>query len=170
MKNNRFPIGEFHYEGEITLEQVRIWINEIEVLPEKIIDLVQDIDENTLNNTYRAGGWTIRQIIHHIVDSHMNSYVRFKWAITEDNPTIKTYDQESWAELIDYQMEIEDSLLILKHLHIRWTFLLKNLTEEQLQRTFNHPDSGIITLKENIGIYAWHGNHHLEHIKIALKQ
>ena len=121
-----------------------------------------------LDTRYRPGGWTARQVVHHLADSHINSYVRFKWALTEDEPVIKAYHEERWAELVDYRATpIVTSLDLLDALHERWSSLLKNLDSDQLDRTFIHPESGRTPLRVNIGIYAWHGRHHLAHIELV---
>lgn len=162
----KYPIGKFQRPKRITLETLGRWIDEIEHLPHQIRVAVQGLNENQLNTPYRPGGWTIRQVIHHLPDSHINSYVRFRWALTEDKPTIKAYYEDRWAELSDAKnANIEISLILLEALHIRWSLLLRSLNLEQLQKTFVHPESKAkIRLDENIGIYAWHGKHHLAHI------
>lgn len=165
----RYPIGEFEAPEQISIEEVKTWINEIRVLPLRLIELVQNLSADQLENTYREGSWTVRQIVHHIADSHMNAYIRFKLALTEENPTIKPYAEDKWAELSDSTLPITHSIKIIEALHDRWVYLLANLTQEQLKRTFTHPESGIVSIDKNIGIYAWHGNHHLAHIKNALK-
>ena len=162
--NMKYPIGTFQFDGEITSSVTRVWINEIEDLPRLLRDTVKNLDNEQLDTPYRSGGWTVRQVIHHLADSHMNAYVRFKLALTEENPVIKPYDETKWAELSDYSLPIETSLLLLEALHQRWTHLLHSLTPADLEKTFIHPDSGKVSVGENIGIYAWHGKHHLAHI------
>ena len=126
------------------------------------------ISEEQLQSPYRPGGWTARQVIHHIGDSHMNSLSRFKWAITEDKPTIKTYDENLWAQLADYsQMPVQDSLDLIRLIHKKLTILLRSLTNEQINREFIHPEFGVVLVKWNIGLYAWHGRHHVAHIKLV---
>jgi len=169
MVNERYPIGEFECEDIISMAQVAKWIEEIRVLPSQLSEVVSELSEEELNQPYRKNGWTIRQVVHHIADSHTNSYIRFKLALTEDAPTIKPYKQDEWAKLPDSTMPISVSLKIIDSLHERWTYLLQSLTAEQLKRTFHHPDSGLVTLERNIGIYAWHGQHHLAQIRNALK-
>ncbi|MCZ8541819.1 YfiT family bacillithiol transferase [Psychrobacillus psychrodurans] len=160
----KYPIGIFQFDGEITNSVTSEWINDIEDLPRLLKDTVKDLDSEQLDTAYRTGGWTVREVIHHIADSHMNAYVRFKLALTEENPVIKPYVETKWAELADYKMPIDTSLLLLETLHKRWTNLLRNLTSAELDRTFIHPDSGEVTVGKNIGIYAWHGKHHLAQI------
>ena len=159
----KYPISTFQYD-EITSSITSVWINEIENLPRLLRDAVKDLDNDQLDTAYRSGGWTVRQVIHHLADSHMNAYVRFKLALTEENPVIKPYDEAKWAELSDYNLPIDTSLLLLENLHQRWTTLLRSLTPVDMEKTFIHPDSGEVSVGENIGIYAWHGKHHLAHI------
>lgn len=160
----RFPIGPFKCDEKITLSQVELWINEIQNLPSNLRSVVGKLDDSQLDVPYRQGGWTIRQVVHHIADSHMNAYIRFKLALTEDNPTIKTYEESSWADLIDSKLSVDISLHLIEFLHMRWVALLSSLTEQDLKKVFTHPDSGLVTIERNIGIYAWHGKHHLAHI------
>lgn len=162
--NTQYPIGTFEFDGELTASVVEGWIREIEVLPSLLRDAVKDLDDEQLNTPYRTGGWTVRQVVHHLADSHMNAFVRCKLALTEDNPVIKPYDEGKWAELPDYQLPIDLSLSLLDTLHIRWVEVLRNLTSADLEKTFIHPDSGQVSVGRNIGIYAWHGRHHLAHI------
>ncbi len=162
----KYPIGKFEKPKRITLETIGRWIDEIEHLPQQVRVALEGLNKQQLDTPYRAGGWTIRQVIHHLPDSHMNSYIRFRLALTEDKPTIKAYYEDRWAELQDAKHgNIEISLILLEALHIRWSLLLRSLTLEQLHKDFIHPESGKkIRLDENIGIYAWHGKHHLTHI------
>jgi uncharacterized damage-inducible protein DinB len=160
----KYPIGTFQFDDEITSRVTSVWINEIEDLPRLLRDAVKDLDNEQLDTAYRSGGWTVRQVIHHLADSHMNAYVRFKLALTEENPVIKPYDETKWAELSDYKLPIDTSLLLLETLHKRWTNLLSSLTPADMEKTFIHPDSGEVSVGKNIGIYAWHGRHHLAQI------
>ncbi|MBS4172912.1 YfiT family bacillithiol transferase [Bacillus sp. FJAT-49736] len=162
--NKQYPIGKFEYNQEINEQVVKQWMREIDELPDKLQKAVQELSEEQLDTPYREGGWTIRQLVHHIADSHMNAYIRMKLALTEENPTIKPYHEGKWAEQSDYLLPIEFSLTILAGLHKRWSYLLQNLNSHDWKKTFNHPDSGEITIEKNIGLYAWHGNHHLAHI------
>ena len=168
--DERYPIGEFNCAEQISVDDVENWIDEIRLMPVSLIEVVNNLSEESLEYTYREGGWTIRQIVHHIADSHLNAYTRIKLAITEENPIIKPYAEEKWAELPDSKLPISTSLRIIDALHMRWVYLLENLTDEQLKRTFTHPVSGIVTVEKSIGMYAWHGNHHLAHLKNALKK
>jgi hypothetical protein len=161
----RFPIGHFEKPALYTKEIVSGYIAIIAAFPEKLKAAVSDLDEEQLDTPYRDGGWTIRQVVHHCADSHMNSLIRFKLALTEETPIIKPYFENLWANLADSQMAIEPSLQILEGLHQRWGFLLNSLTEEELEKSFIHPEHGkIFQLKEVIGAYAWHCDHHLAHI------
>lgn len=168
----KFPIGEFVKPDAIDEHQIKIWINTIKNFPAKIKAETSNLSDNELEKTYRPNGWTIRQVVNHCADSHMNSLIRFKLALTENTPTIKAYREDAWAELSDSKhFPIDSSIKILEGIHDRWTNLLENLTEEELQKDFQHPESGeIISLKTNIGIYAWHCDHHLQHIINAKKK
>ena len=162
----RYPIGIASIPSEITLDELNKWIVTIENLPLKLEKLVANLTDEQLDTTYRPNGWTIRQVIHHLSDSHHNSYTRFKWTLTEDKPIIKAYYEERWAELFDSRSApINLSLNYLKALHAKWVYLLKGLTDEQLNRSFIHPEGNEeLSLKKIIGIYAWHSEHHYEHI------
>ncbi|MCT2535313.1 bacillithiol transferase BstA [Aquibacillus koreensis] len=162
--DHSYPIGKFEFSGEITSSVIKNWISDIEELPRLVRDAVKHLDQNQLDTPYRIGGWTIRQVIHHLADSHMNAYVRFKLALTENNPVIKPYEEAEWAELSDYKLPIDISLTLLDALHARWTSLLHSLQPTDMDKLFTHPDSGEVSVGENIGIYAWHGRHHLAHI------
>ena len=168
--NEKYPIGKFQFNGEITSSIIKGWINEIEVLPGLLRDTVDYLDNEQLDTPYRVGGWTVRQVIHHLADSHLNAYIRFKLALTEEKPVIKPYDEAKWAELSDYRLPIDISLSLLEALHTRWANLLQSLSPTDLEKSFVHPDSGEVSLGENIGIYAWHGRHHLAHITSLCNQ
>ncbi|WP_042202198.1 YfiT family bacillithiol transferase [Paenibacillus camerounensis] len=160
----RYPIGEFEYAGEITASVTTAWIKEIEELPGLLREAVKELNHEQLDTPYRPGGWSVRQVVHHVADSHMNAYVRFKLALTEDKPVIKPYEEAKWAELPDYALPVEPSLLLIESLHQRWVTVLHELTPADMDKTFIHPESGVVSLDRNIGIYAWHGKHHLAHI------
>ncbi|WP_379969724.1 YfiT family bacillithiol transferase [Ectobacillus sp. sgz5001026] len=162
--DRKYPIGTFQFEGELTPAVIKDWIHEIEQLPLQLRDVVSKLSEEQLDTPYRDGGWTVRQVVHHVADSHMNAYVRFKLALTENQPTIKPYEEARWAELPDSKLPVSISLMLLEALHIRWIILLRSLSPSDLEKTFLHPDSGIVSVGKNIGIYAWHGRHHLAHI------
>jgi len=163
----KFPIGEYipnKSPNETLLQQ---WIEDIELFPAKVEGLIKDIATEKLSWKYRPNGWMIKQVLHHCADSHMNSIIRFKLALTEKTPAIRPYYEDRWADLNDSLTdEINESLTLLKGLHKKWTRLLQNLTKEQLKMEFVHPENGReFNLAENIGIYSWHCNHHLAHIK-----
>ncbi|AIQ47115.1 metal-dependent hydrolase [Paenibacillus sp. FSL R7-0273] len=162
--NLRYPIGPFEHAGEITAGVTTAWIKEIEELPGQLREAVKELNNEQLDTAYRPGGWSVRQVVHHIADSHMNAYVRFKLALTENQPVIKPYDEAEWAGLPDYALPVEPSLLLIENLHQRWVTVLHELTPADLEKTFIHPESGVVSLGRNIGIYAWHGKHHLAHI------
>ncbi|MFB3160930.1 YfiT family bacillithiol transferase [Neobacillus sp. 179-J 1A1 HS] len=164
MEELRYPIGIFSFENRLTMEVVESWVKEIEVAPVQLREAVRNLGEEQLDTSYRPGGWTVRQVVHHIADSHMNSYIRFKLALTEDQPTIKPYFEDRWAELPDSELPVEISLSLLEALHGRWVTLLRSLNESDLEKIFNHPDSGVQTVGNTIGMYAWHGRHHIAHI------
>ena len=166
----RYPIGKFSQPGEISESQIKDWIDALETYPLKLRKLVEGLTDQQLETHYRPGGWTVRQLIHHISDSHHNSYIRFKWALTEDTPVIKVYDEKKWAELHDTKMSpIEFSLRHLEAVHAKLVNLLRGLNAVDLKRDFIHPEGNVRTnLEENIGRYVWHGNHHFAHIENLL--
>jgi len=166
--NLQYPIGKFECPDTITKEHITKWIKDIEELPAKMADLVLSLTEEQLQMTYRPDGWTARQVIHHIHDSHHHGYIRFKWTLTENTPTIKAYHEDRWAELFDTKSApIHLSLDLIKALHAKWVYFLKGLSAKELEKSFIHPEGDVaISLAEDIGIYAWHGNHHLAHLKI----
>lgn len=166
----RFPVGKFVAPDTIRPSDIEFWISEITHFYDQLKTITKGLSVAQLNWQYRPQGWTIKQVVHHCADSHMNSFIRFKLALTEENPTIRPYYEDRWAELSDgLDNDIDDSLLLLAALHRKWSKLLKQLTPVQLEKTFVHPESGeTFTLKENIGIYAWHCRHHLAHIKQAI--
>jgi len=165
MTDARYPVGKFHYEGPPNEEQKNRFLIDIAETPAKLRAAVKGLSEAQLDTPYRDGGWTVRQVVHHIPDSHLNSYVRFKLALTEDEPTIKPYAEDRWAELADTKATpVEVSLTMLDSLHDRWMRLLRSLTAEEWKRTFRHPDMGAMTLEKTLALYAWHGKHHVAHI------
>jgi uncharacterized damage-inducible protein DinB len=170
MSDLRYPIGKFHFDGPLSEEQKKTSLDEIARAPANLRAAVKGMSEAQLDTPYRPGGWTIRQVIHHVPDSHLNSYVRFKLALTEDEPTIKPYAEDRWAELADTKSTpVEVSLTLLDSLLDRWVRLLQSLTAEDWKRTFRHPDLGAMTLEKTLALYAWHGRHHVAHIT-ALRQ
>lgn len=164
----KFPVGKFVRPETITKEIIDSAISEIENFPNLVKAEIENLDENDLKLKYRPEGWTISQVVHHCADSHINSYVRFKLALTENIPTIKPYEESLWAELPDSKLSPFVSLKLLEALHERWVFILKSLSDEDLNKEFIHPEqSEKISLKENILIYSWHCQHHLAHIRQA---
>lgn len=163
----KYPIGKFDRPVEIRKDLINNWISDIAVFPQKLRISASGLTDDQLDTQYRPQGWTIRQVVHHCADSHMNSFIRFKLALTEDNPTIKPYYEDRWAELPDCKnYEIESSLQLLEGLHKRWSKLLRNISDKDFERTFIHPENNKQTsIAENIGIYAWHCNHHMAHIE-----
>jgi len=166
----RFPIGKFDPPVSYTPEDLRKWTKTIKEFPGKLRQAIINLNEKQLDTQYRPGGWTIRQVVHHCADSHMNSLLRFKWALTEENPTIKPYEEGDWALLPDYRMPVESSLKILEGLHQHWAVLLESFTENEWPRAFVHPASGdTLQLKKALALYAWHSKHHLAHVTNAVK-
>ncbi|MBV9407039.1 MAG: putative metal-dependent hydrolase [Acidobacteriaceae bacterium] len=164
-ENLRYPVGRYRPPAPIHAEQREPWIRDIEALPHKLGAAVAGLSDAQLDTPYRAGGWTIRQVVHHLPDSHLNSYVRFRLAMTEDAPTIKTYDEAKWAELPDARTApVELSLALLESLHARWAIFLRSLTDADFARTLRHPEWGQIRLDWTLGQYAWHCHHHVAHI------
>ncbi len=167
----RYPIGKFTPPELYTQHTIDGWINDIKTLPAKLRSVVATLNEKQLDTQYRPDGWTIRQVVHHLADSHMNSIIRFKWALTEENPTIKAYEETEWALLPDYELPVEPSLKIVEGVHQRLVALFETFTEEQWNRTFVHPQTGAnVPLKRNLALYAWHGKHHLAHITETIKR
>jgi hypothetical protein len=162
----KFPIGTFEKPEVITKEILTEWISDISTFPERLMKEVLHLSEQKLDTPYRPEGWTIRQVVHHCADSHMNSFTRLKLTLTEDRPIVKPYFEERWAELSDSKsFPIHSSLKMLEGIHERWSFLLNNLTELDLERIYIHPEHGAqFRIDEYIGLYAWHCNHHLAHI------
>ena len=163
----RYPIGRFQIPDSYSKENINKWITVLEEFPIRLEALVKHLTSAQLDSPYRPGGWTVRQLVHHISDSHHHSYTRFKWALTEDTPLIKAYDEKLWADLVDAKTEpIQMSLEHLKAVQYKLVRLLKRLTDEELERAFIHPETNLeVPLKLNIALYAWHSEHHYAHIK-----
>lgn len=165
MEDLRYPIGKFSVEGEITPDRREDWISQIAEAPSLLRSALGGLSDEQLATPYRPSGWTLRQLAHHMADSHMNSYVRFRLALTEDEPTIKPYHEDRWAELDDARTApVEVSLALLDSLHARWVLLLGSLADADWKRTFRHPERGLMTLERNLALYAWHGRHHIAHV------
>jgi len=164
----KYPIGKFQKPITITEKTLAQWIADIAEFPAKLKNEVSKLTDGELDSPYRPEGWTIRQVVYHCADSHMNSLIRFKLALTEEVPTIKPYKEDQWAQLSDAQMPVAPSLQLLEALHSRWVNLLSSLTEQELSRCYYHPEQQKeIDLKTTIGLYAWHCNHHLAHVRQA---
>jgi hypothetical protein len=165
MSDPRFPIGKFSFPSAVTEAERSAMITEIERAPAALRAAVAGLSDSQLDTPYRDGGWTVRQVIHHMPDSHMNAYVRYKLALTENEPTIKPYDEARWAELADSQATpVEVSLALYENLHDRWVRLLRSLAPGDWKRQFRHPDLGVVSLEKNLALYAWHGKHHVAHV------
>ncbi|MDI9356561.1 MAG: putative metal-dependent hydrolase [Chitinophagaceae bacterium] len=170
IENLKYPIGKFEIEHntsyQINLENTQ----KIILFPDILSDCVKDMNDEQLDTPYRDGGWTVRQLVHHIADSHTNCYIRFKLALTEDSPIIRPYKQNAWAELPDYTEEIQTNILFIKILHKKWGALLSKISITDWNKTFIHPETHkVFTLDTTLALYVWHGNHHLAHI-VGLKQ
>jgi hypothetical protein len=160
----RYPVGKFQPPVANTPAVRSAQIETLRLLPERLHAAVAGLNEAQLDTPYRDGGWTVRQVVHHFADSHANSYIRFKLALTEDWPTIKPYDEAAWAQLPDSKMKIPPSLDFVTGVHARLVALLQSMSEEDFQKGFNHPERGPITLATNLAIYDWHSRHHVAHI------
>lgn len=167
----RYPIGKFTPQSGYTPAEQAQLISTIETFPERLITAVNNFSQQQFDTPYREGGWTVRQLIHHLADSHMHSYIRFKWTLTEDKPTIKAYDEKLWAETSETKASPDLSIVFLSALHAKWCTLLKTLSATDLQRSYIHPESKKeVTLERMLALYAWHGQHHLAHITSLVKR
>ncbi len=165
----QYPIGKFQRPAEYTPESVADCIAAVSKLPEELKAALDGISPEQIETPYRIGGWTVRQVVHHMADSHMNAYMRFKLALTEDNPTIKPYDQDSWAALADNTLDLHVSVAILEGVHARWAALMRAMAPDDWDRTFFHPEQQrSVILKESAALYAWHGRHHVGHVKVVV--
>ena len=160
----RFPVGRFSTPATSSAESRAAHIEVLRALPERLREAVSGLSDAQLDTPYRDGGWTVRQVVHHMPDSHANCYVRFKLALTEDWPTIKGYDEAAWAKLADSAMPVEVSLTLLAALHERWVGLLQSMAEEDFLKGYNHPEMGRVSLGKVLAIYDWHSRHHTAHI------
>jgi len=161
----RFPVGKFRADAAITESDYPLLIGQIAATPGALRSAVAGMSRDQVETRYRPGGWTVKQVVHHLPDSHLNAYTRFKLALTEDEPTIKAYDEAKWAELPDSQrVPIEVSLDLLESLHLRWVVLLRGMDGPDFQRGLRHPERGLMTLAQLLALYAWHGRHHVAHI------
>jgi hypothetical protein len=165
MNDLRYPIGKFAFAGPPDEQQRQTWIDDIARAPAALRAALRGLTPPQIETPYRDGGWTIRQVTHHVPESHMNAYIRFKLALTEEAPTIKPYLEDRWATLPDVQSTpLEVSLALLDSLHDRWVRLLRSLAPSDWKRTFHHPELGTMALERNLALYSWHGRHHVAHI------
>ena len=165
MPDLRYPMGPFVPDSSPDPQSRGLHIAQIEGLPVRMRRIVTDLSSEQLDTPYRDGGWTVRQLVHHVPDSHLNAYIRCKLALTENTPTIKPYNEDAWARLKDSELTpVEISLSLLEAVHVRWVTLLKSLKPQDFERKFNHPERGTQTIDELIALYDWHGNHHMAHI------
>ena len=160
----RYPIGQFDKDFEPASESRHDFIRTLAELSTRLKTAVEGLSDEQMDTPYRPGGWTLRQTVHHLADSHMNAFVRFKLALTEVNPTIRPYDENRWAMLADSRMPVDVSLRLIEDLHSRWVTLLNSMSHEAFQRKLVHPESGDWTLDKMLGLYAWHSRHHTAHI------
>ena len=167
----RYPVGKFENPKDVTPALRNAAIEEIAVTPARVRAAVQGLSDSQLDTPYREGGWTVRQVVHHFADSHMNAYIRWRLALTETEPTIKPYEEAAWAKLEDAaHAPVEISLRLLEPLHERWVRMLRSVKPEEFARTFRHPEHGVRTLDWMLFLYAWHGRHHTAHITELKKQ
>lgn len=170
LEQQKYPIGKFKVPQTISAGDRTKYINDLELLPHQIKNAVSGLSDGQLDTPYRPHGWTIRQVVHHLPDSHLNSYIRFKWTLTENQPLIKAYHEDLWAQLPDgKKAPVELSLSLLESLHIRWVWLLRSLNPEDWKRCFIHPETNkSVPLDVNLSLYSWHGKHHLAHIRSVI--
>lgn len=165
MDDLRYPIGKFQPQETYNADDLKSFIARIEALPSKLEAAVKGMSDQQLDTPYRDGGWTVRQLIHHVPDSHMHAYIRTKWTITESTPLIKAYDEKAWAETPETRLAPEISLTVLKSIHAKWVELLKRIPKDDLKKEFTHPETKKnVPIERLIHTYAWHGDHHLAHI------
>lgn len=172
LEQKKYPIGQFETPGHICDIELDKYMKVIKIFPDRLKDLIEDFTDDQLDTPYRDGGWTVRQLVNHLADSHINSFIRFKLALTEDNPTIKPYEEAKWAELQDsIHISVKPAMRMIKGTHQRWHVLLKTLTNKQFERTFHHPENNKdYDLRYYLAFYAWHCNHHFSHIENLKKE
>jgi len=165
----KYPVGKFTKPEYISFEHIQSWIQDIADLPSLLSEELEALSDLDLLKTYRPGGWNINQVVHHLADSHMNSFIRYKLSLTEDQPVIKPYLEGQWAEMPDDKLlRYDASLQILTNLHIRWVFLLSHMSPDDFKKGYIHPEKNrLVPLEEATSLYAWHCRHHLEHIRLA---
>lgn len=171
METLQYPIGRFSLPKEVSPAEIKAAIQKISLLPTQMAATVRAMSKVQIDTPYRPGGWTVRQVVHHVPDSHMNAYIRYKLALTEDSPVIKPYEEAAWANLIDSSMDVEVSLILLDAIHTRWVPIMENMTAVDWQRAFIHPQyNRRQTLAQTVMLYAWHGEHHHEHIRASVRR
>ncbi len=164
----RYPAGKFIPKDSYTADELKQYIDTIEALPKEVEKTLHTLSQKQLDTPYRDGGWTARQVIHHISDSHINAYVRTKWLLTESTPVIKAYEEKKWAETPETRLDPLISIELLKALHVKWTSLLRRLEPDDFRKSFVHPETGKhVTLERMVAMYAWHGEHHVAHLRIV---
>jgi hypothetical protein len=167
----KYPIGKFTPQEAYTKQALDQCIQRIESLPSRMEAVVKNFTPKKLETAYREGGWSARQVVHHVSDSHMNAYIRFKWALTENTPLIKAYNEKLWAETPEVKMDPHLSVNLLKALHVKWVALIRSLTSAELQKEYIHPETQRhFRLDRLVAMYAWHGDHHLAHLKIVAEK
>lgn len=165
MSDLRYPVGDYRKPAVITAADREKWISDVENLPSALQKAVDGLNDRQLDTPYRPGGWTVRQVVHHLADSHVNSYTRFKLALTEDNPLIRAYDEKGWAELPEARTgPLSITLPLIAALHHRWALVLRTMTDSDFKRPLQHPESGDWTVEELLSQYSWHCLHHVAHI------
>ena len=164
MSDPRYPIGKFSYALFVSDSERQAAISELRDLPRHVKEALKDLGEDKLDTPYREGGWTVRQLVHHIADSHMNAFIRFRLGLTEDNPTVKPYAEQDWANLPDSNVPIDSSVSIIEGVHHRMTVMLELTPSDAFARNVTHPDNGVMSLDKLLQLYVWHGRHHTAHI------
>jgi hypothetical protein len=171
MDDLRYPVGKFRFPESVSAPELTRFVDEIADTPARLRAAIAGLDDAQLDTPYRPGGWTVRQVAHHVPDSHINSYMRFRLALTEEEPVIKPYEEKRWAELPDARtLPVEVSLALLENLHARWVPLLRSLSAADWKRNFRHPELGLVSLENNAALYAWHGRHHVAHVAALRKR
>jgi hypothetical protein len=164
MEDLKYPVGRFDAKSGLPEGGRSVLIESVAAAPSRLRQAVRSLSDAQLDTPYREAGWTVRQVVHHVPESHMNAYIRMKWGLTEDAPAIKTYDENLWAQLPDRTARIEPSLALLEALHERWVILLKSLSDVDYKRTIKHPEWGQVDLLTLLKLYEWHGRHHVAHV------
>lgn len=167
MSDRRYPIGEFAYTGTYSPAERESLVARIESLPRRMRGAVEGLPDGQLATPYREGGWTVRQVVHHVADSHAHSLLRFKFALARDGAAIVSYPEELWALLPDYSAPVGQALDLIDAVHAKWVYVLRAMRPEDFARAYAHPENGRVSLDRALGLYAWHGDHHLAHVRLA---